>query len=392
MGSCIHIIMLVALSMSCSLIEARARDNSRSRASCPSTNQCRKQCEYGFMVNDNNCTICACKSNPSAIDCPAIECPNYCSSYQADKDGCTTCECKANSNIQNSRQSISQTCSDAMCLMYCKYDFKSDQNGCPICECRTKEEACGTRRSCKLHCPHGFKEDEKGCDICECQSPPSSSSSSRRSSSQGSRKSGSSGSSRHNCGEIATCLMHCSNGFKRDENGCEICECAEAAVQSTRILESSSRGRIRHDHGQDDSRSGTKVRCQRRKCPRRCLHGYVKDSFGCNTCACSSRRSKPTSPPCPVCSNYCPFGRKRINDGCESCTCNDPPAADPKNCITCRMHCEHGFKEKADGCFECECKDAPSSPLCISCTMYCEHGFKKGSDGCDLCQCNSAPQ
>ncbi|ELT93045.1 hypothetical protein CAPTEDRAFT_59738, partial [Capitella teleta] len=52
---------------------------------------------------------------------------------------------------------------------------------------------------CTVFCENGFKKDENGCDICQCAKPE--------------------------CPEVM-CDVYCENGFKKNENGCDICQCA----------------------------------------------------------------------------------------------------------------------------------------------------------------------
>jgi hypothetical protein len=73
-------------------------------------------------------------------------------------------------------------------------------------------DACGTQNqcepvTCELECDDGFKSDENGCEICECQEEPPT------------------------CDRVM-CEVQCENGFKTDEDGCEICECRESTSES----------------------------------------------------------------------------------------------------------------------------------------------------------------
>ena len=60
-----------------------------------------------------------------------------------------------------------------------------------ICECNA-EPACPDVM-CDMLCSHGFKKDDNGCDVCEC----------------------------HECNN-QMCRMYCEHGFKLDHNGCEV--------------------------------------------------------------------------------------------------------------------------------------------------------------------------
>ena len=46
---------------------------------------------------------------------------------------------------------------------------------------------------CMMHCDNGFQKDEHGCDICQCNT----------------------------CPEVM-CMLYCEHGFKKDDNGCDV--------------------------------------------------------------------------------------------------------------------------------------------------------------------------
>ena len=56
--------------------------------------------------------------------------------------------------------------------------------------------------TCELACTHGFKKDPNGCDVCECAPDPAAAA----------------------CTPV-TCELFCENGFATDERGCEKCAC-----------------------------------------------------------------------------------------------------------------------------------------------------------------------
>jgi hypothetical protein len=88
-----------------------------------------------------------------------------------------------------------------------------------------------------MRCEHGFKKDADGCDICQCAEPPP-----------------------VDCSRRPMCMMFCPNGFKKGPDGCDICQCAE-------------------ERRQPDS-------CPRSTCRKHCEHGFKKDANGCNICEC----------------------------------------------------------------------------------------------------------
>merc|ERR1719499_2135576 len=64
------------------------------------------------------------------------------------------------------------------------------------------------------------------------------------------------------------CTMHCENGFKQGEDGCDICECADIPVIPD---------------------------CPEVMCTMYCEHGYIKGQDGCDTCTCADA---PVTPEC----------------------------------------------------------------------------------------------
>jgi len=73
-------------------------------------------------------------------------------------------------------------------------------------------------------------------------------------------------------------------------------------------------------------------------CPNPCATGTkpVIDHYtGCDKCGVC----EPVCQPVP-CDNVCPYGRKRGNDGCETCECNPCPDLAASNC---NLQCPNGY-------------------------------------------------
>jgi len=62
----------------------------------------------------------------------------------------------------------------------------------------------------------------------------------------------------NSCAEVA-CMMFCDNGYKKDNQGCEICSCLPSPVKT----------------------------CPDVTCDNLCPHGYSRNSAGCATCGCA---------------------------------------------------------------------------------------------------------
>ena len=90
-----------------------------------------------------------------------------------------------------------------------------------------------------------------------------------------------------------TCMMHCEAGFKKDAQGCDMCECEEVCPQNT-------------------------------VCGLSCRHGYKKDDKGCQLCEC---RNKPACLKDIECAMECTYGFVVLDDGCQLCECQKEPCA-----------------------------------------------------------------
>ncbi|XP_052713913.1 BPTI/Kunitz domain-containing protein 4-like [Crassostrea angulata] len=58
----------------------------------------------------------------------------------------------------------------------------------------------------------------------------------------------------------------------------------------------------------------------------------------------------------PECENFCPYGRVRDSNGCQTCKCK-PPRCPP----VCPIKCPNGNILDKNGCPICQCK--PIRPL-----------------------------
>ncbi|BFZ24705.1 hypothetical protein BsWGS_27744 [Bradybaena similaris] len=55
--------------------------------------------------------------------------------------------------------------------------------------------------------------------------------------------------------------------------------------------------------------------CGLRPCTRLCVHGYVQDALGCNTCTCKDICQH------KLCDTHCPAGHALDSNGCSVCQC-----------------------------------------------------------------------
>jgi len=399
----------------CECREAPQRPSTRRRpreVTCPPV--CYIYCTFGNKQDTNGCDICECATKEEV--CGSEQCMISClTGFATDARGCYLCECRPAGND-------TVKCAAIRCRRQCPHGFRRNSFGCEICECATSPNRvamdCSARPSCSMYCPHGFVKGADGCDVCTCAKPNLG------------RHLGKAGQSRRwrpksdKCGVREMCMMYCQFGFKKDNIGCDICECANATASQlpagTGEVPSQLPANIpSHRRGGSHSRttqSPDKVSCPQKRCRNRCSFGYATDPLGCKTCTCkdsreASRARRPVRPEScsnkPACFKYCEHGFRKGRDGCDTCECSQggstpvpapAPAAAPSvtqakgaECGVrpmCSMYCLHGFKKGADGCDVCEC--APPENACElrpMCRKLCKKGFKKGSDGCDICVC-----
>lgn len=151
---------------------------------CSSNIACADGC--GPVFDDNGCVVdCDCTSTCDPVDFQACDARDNCR-IEVDETGCETCVCEPDDQCQR-----------LFCDNYCEHGYEI-VDGCPTCQCHTP---CNDMPECDLFCPNGNTGDPlTGCvNSCECRPEES-------------------------CSPVM-CTLFCSNGFKTDENGCEVCEC-----------------------------------------------------------------------------------------------------------------------------------------------------------------------
>ncbi|EGD73284.1 hypothetical protein PTSG_05000 [Salpingoeca rosetta] len=160
----------------------------------------------------------------------------------------------------------------------------------------------------------------------------------------------------HTCSDVL-CDLYCENGFKRDENGCEMCECKEEP-------------------------------CPVLRCMGPCEYGYAVDEDGCDTCECnpapSSSLVEPTSSSStetttssttsstttsfttsmPSSSTVETTTTSTTSDSCGDVTCPPPPP-----CPAPPQGCRYEFDYKCGcivGCGNLKCKSAGEGERCVA--------------------------
>nr|AOY33895.1 antistasin/WAP-like serine protease inhibitor [Stichopus monotuberculatus]AOY33896.1 antistasin/WAP-like serine protease inhibitor [Stichopus monotuberculatus] len=223
-----------------------------------------------------------------------------------------------------------------MCAMFCEHGFEQDDNGCDTCFC--KPAPCPPVM-CNMYCPYGFQKNDQGCDICFCNEKPDV------------------------CADFM-CMMHCPNGFQRDENGCEICQCTEVPQIHPGTCPALA----------DDAVGSCVNLCDN---DADCSSSHKCCSNGCGY-TCAPAENVPVECPTMMCFMWCPYGYKKDNNGCDTCTCNEPtviheghcPVPPPGSMGICAEMCQH------DG--DCTTNQKCCSNGCGHVCIDALHGVKPG--------------
>lgn len=118
-----------------------------------------------------------------------------------------------------------------------------------------------------------------------------------------------------------------------------------------------------------DKGGGRDVACPA-VCELYCQYGHAVDSNGCELCECkpapvdtgTTKDAGPFICP-PVCAIDCPNGNVRDSDGCPTCECNAQPTVCPA--IKCKA-CPFGYLKDANGCDTCDCAADPARSDCAA--------------------------
>lgn len=277
---------------------------------------CEIPCIYGSVLAADGCPTCECKS-PEVL-CQELACPT---GQRCHLPTCTGEICALMLPI-----CLPDCPMSPMCSHECEHGYAKDENGCMInCDCAPalpdlaidpvpelipvqsqepqQSQACTSVR-CRMFCENGWAKDDHGCEVCQCQEAlavdpvpelipvdpvilpmlppiPDSGCSPRR------------------------CRMFCNYGFKKDEQGCEMCEC------------------------RDEPEGCQEMMC---KMSEKCEFGHLKDERGCDMCMC---RSAPQGCPEIMCTMFCETGFQKNEFGCDICRCNEPDDVDLCSAITC---------------------------------------------------------
>ncbi|XP_071788249.1 uncharacterized protein [Asterias amurensis] len=211
--------------------------------------------------------------------------------------------------------------------------------------------------------------------------------------------------------EPVSCRLSCLDGYIKDSNDCDTCECVEPADRHG-VCPDVGTGQVGTCDIQclSDAGCGEGKKCCSNGCGRVCVTacsgincrincrpfgGFAKDENGCEVCRCVGRHIGSSPKVCPaidlesvgICVIGCDVENECVNDG-ELCCSNGCGKTCVKACepVRCRMFCEHGFDTDNDGCEICKCKVPPGCDE-ITCRINCPYGLQRDDQGCEICRC-----
>ncbi|XP_038049720.1 uncharacterized protein LOC119723229 [Patiria miniata] len=222
---------------------------------------------------------------------------------------------------------------------------------------------------------------------------------------------------------VLDCLFPCPKGLKKDENGCDTCEC-KGKVDNRRKCPAVPGGvaRICEERCAADNNCEKQHKCcsngcghvcikacKPLKCKKACELGYVRNRKGCEICKCREPfqerpipdKAPPQEPPAgsePEVPEPKPERPKEPPAGSEP-EVPEPIPERPNVCpqVRCAYPCPKGFKKDENGCGTCECKGkvdhrgkCPAVPMDVAgiceerCAAdnNCEKQHKCCSNGC----------
>ena len=132
---------------------------------------CGNNCAFGYRLNNDGCETCECIDPPNG-------CPDY--EYEsADPDGCAALDCPIDQELFSA-----PGCGCGCKLRPCPEDGEDVcgingevyANDCLLGRAGIQEaddwQPCCDDLACAIACPFGTKKDQRGCDICECNPAP----------------------------------------------------------------------------------------------------------------------------------------------------------------------------------------------------------------------------
>jgi len=296
-------------------------------------------------------------------------CQAACANVTIDHEGKCVNVCSSDSDCTTGK-----VCVEGSCVKDPTCSSNSDCNNGDVCINGKCEFVC-PEILCNLYCENGFKKDTNGCDTCECIENPNEC---RQNSDC-------------NPGQICKfetycgvgvcvdevqcpdvmCMLACENGFKKGADGCDICECAEPDNKCQANSDCSVGEYCRFE-----------TYCGAGICTPVEVECRVDSDCG-ETSACIDGECKGTGLLCDN-NSQCSEGEICIDGLCKEVEVECQVDADCGE----DQHCELMDCEDSTDCGNGGvCVDNPIVCEDIMCALYCENGFKKDENGCDTCEC-----
>ena len=337
------------------------------------------------------------------LDNPGDACEDFIAPCQDDKgcpggmtcsfEGCNPsfCGCDPKTGLVN----CTKDCAGGVCvnpLALCEEaDVKDTEDGCNTCACINGDWVCTLKPcpevcepvACLLFCENGYKVNENGCDICECAEKDGGQCGA------GDTKPAPDGCNTCVCinGNWACTLKLCVEECPppADYDGFCIQVIAYAMTDSGQCCQYPNPCVVPPELDSvtmDECMDPGGGECTGPVCLMACEFGFKVDKDGCEICECND-------PECPqiLCINECEGGYLYDKEGCQTCECNEEGPGCPL--VLCLDDCPNGYLYDQDGCQTCECKEGPGCPE-ILCINECKDGYLYGDDGCQTCECNEA--
>ncbi|MBN2693802.1 hypothetical protein JXR93_03985 [bacterium] len=417
---------------------------------CPDI-MCAIDCEFGFKIDENGCSICECveatvceqdSDCPEGFFCALMDCAD-----EVDCIGGGVCypkeqpECDENTPCALGEVCVNGVCETQNCdcptlfapvcgengITYGNACFAACDNAIIAHEGECEEILCESDSDC----PNGFfcalvdcSDDDVDClggSICmpiqnncphECDSDIDCDEGFFCSTIRCITDSGLTGSvceKKVEC-EPILCDLYCEFGFILDENGCEICQCNEPHNicysddecpdgQFCHLMEDVDYGYCQPNEIEcrvdSDCESGAQCLnglCIINFCPSECeIDSDCGDGFYCSQIYCLTPDGVPGTE-CVMEFEYC----ESDLDCSEGEYCLDGLCFVQSACFhdcDSDRDCEEGFS-----CIQLDCLtvDGETGSVCewnnqcedLTCDLYCEFGFQVDDNGCEICVCN----
>uniref|UniRef100_A0A3P9Q8I2 VWFC domain-containing protein n=1 Tax=Poecilia reticulata TaxID=8081 RepID=A0A3P9Q8I2_POERE len=285
-----------------------------------------KKFSEGEVYRMDPCWLCQCRggiSFCSKAECGELDCEKF---YIPEGECCPVCigthtqaSCWVNNKLRTHEEQWKEDdctfcqcvdgdphCTAMACKQSCQNPVKIPGECCPFCEEPSYETVspllCPPLENCSLsgnECPYGFQQDHNGCLLCQYDSCP-------------------------DLGKY--CPLQCPTGYEKDDLGCEVCECSilTPKCRTLTCTKTCPYGYV-NKHGCEMCRC---VKCPPFTCDKYCSNGYRQNRKGCNICTCKEIDQVPSTTVPASMPSFCLTSNGRRyeegdswHDGCRDCYC-----------------------------------------------------------------------